>query len=129
VLQHVDLAYQDIKHMDDGKHQKLTGVSNQLILENARKVSEICAMVIRVPVVPGYNDSDENIIATSQFAAALGPGFQYIELLPYHQLGTNRYSQLGKEYPLGKLESPSEEHMERLKALVISEGVTAEILA
>ena len=54
---------------------------------------------------------------------------QYIELLPYHQLGTNRYSQLGMIYPLDKVESPSEEHMERLKALVISEGVSAEILA
>lgn len=129
VLQHVDLAYQDIKHMDDARHKQLTGVSNQLILENARKVSDICTMVIRVPVVPGHNDSDENIIATSQFAASLGLGFQYIELLPYHQLGTNRYSQLGKEYPLDQVETPSNDEMERLKAMVISEGVCAEILA
>jgi pyruvate formate lyase activating enzyme len=129
VLRHVDLMYLDIKHMDDERHRELTGVPNQLILENARKASEMCALVIRIPVVPGCNDSNENITATTRFTTGLGAGFQHIELLPYHQLGIHRYVQLGKDYTLKELESPDDSHMHRLKALVRSEGVTAEIVA
>ena len=129
VLQYVDLMYIDIKHMDDERHRELTGVPNQLILENTRKASEMCALIIRIPVVPGCNDSDENIRATSRFAAELGAGFQHIELLPYHQLGIHRYAQLGKPYILEELESPDDDHMQRLQDLVKSEGITAEIVA
>jgi pyruvate formate lyase activating enzyme len=129
VLQHVDLMYLDIKHMDDERHQELTGVPNQLIHDNARKAAEMCAMIIRIPVVPGSNDSDENILATTGFASQLGAGFQHIELLPYHQLGVHRYSQLGRPYTLERLEAPDDAHMQRLKALVSSEGITAEIVA
>jgi pyruvate formate lyase activating enzyme len=129
ILRHVDLMYLDIKHMDEEHHRELTGVPNQLILENARKAAEMCAMIIRIPVVPGYNDSDENILATTRFAAGLGAGFQHIELLPYHQLGVHRYAQLGIAYTLEELQTPEDDHMQKLKALVSSEGVTAEIVA
>jgi len=129
ILEYVDLLFFDIKHMDEEKHCKLTGVPNQPILENARKAAQICSMIVRIPVVPGCNDSDDNIKATARFAAQLGDGFQRIELLPYHQLGMHRYIQLGKDYQLPETPTPDDDHMNRLKALVISEGVDAEIIA
>ena len=127
LLEYLDLVYFDIKHMDALVHKELTGVSNELILENARRVSKIRPMIIRVPVVPGCNDSDDNILATARFAAELGENLKRIDLLPYHKFGTQTYAWIGKEYKLEDVEPPSDDHMERLKELVESCGVKAQI--
>lgn len=127
VLEHVDLLYMDLKHMDDATHRELTGVSNRLILENARRASELCTMIIRVPIVPGHSDSEENLLATARFVRELGEKVQRIELLPYHKLGTHRYDQLGREYDFEAVEAPDDEHMERLRDVVLSAGVDAQI--
>ena len=84
-------------------------------------------LIIRIPTVPGHNDSDENISATANFAAQLGENLIRIELLPYHKFGTQTYSRLGMEYALADLEPPSADHRERLKEIVESCGVAAEI--
>ena len=84
-------------------------------------------MTIRIPIVPGYNDSDDNIFATARFAAELGENLKRIELLPYHKFGTQTYSRLGLEYKLTDVEPPSEGQMKRLKEIVESRGVRAQI--
>jgi len=127
ILEHVDLVYFDIKHMDALVHRELTGVSNELILENARRASAMRPMIVRIPVVPGCNDSDDNISATARFAAELGENLKRIELLPYHEFGTQTYGRLGKEYKLADVDPPSDDHMERLKEIVESCGVRAQI--
>jgi len=127
LLEHLDLVYFDIKHINALMHKKLTGVSNELILENARKASAMCPMIVRIPTVPGYNDSDDNILATARFAAELGENLKRIELLPYHKFGTQTYSRLGREYTLKDVEPPSDDHMKRLKEMVESCGVRAQI--
>jgi pyruvate formate lyase activating enzyme len=127
ILQYVDLLYYDIKHMDPVVHKELTGVSNELILENARQASAMRPMIIRIPTVPGLNDSDDNISATARFAAELGENLQRIELLPYHKFGTQTYGRLGWKYELTDVEPPSDDHMKRLKDIVESCGVKAQI--
>lgn len=127
LLPYLDLVYFDIKHMDRKVHRKLTGVSNEVILENARKVCTICPMVLRIPVVPGYNDSGENMVATARFAAQLGENFQRIELLYYHRLGEATYKRLGREYKLKGVEPCSQSHMESLREIVERCGVIAKI--
>lgn len=127
ILEHVDLLYMDLKHMNDETHRELTGVSNRLILENAQKASKMCTMIVRLPTVPGLNDSEENVLATARFAYRLGENLQRVELLPYHQLGTHRYDQLGRTYDLKGLEAPDNEHMESLKEVAISAGVDVQI--
>jgi len=127
VLDHVDLLYFDIKHMDTHIHKELTGVSNELILENARKASKMRPIIIRIPLIPGYNDTEENLIKTAKFAAELGDNLLRIELLPYHKFGTGTYEQLGKKYELKEIEPPSEEYMKKLKELVECCGVQAQI--
>ena len=127
MLDYVDLVYLDVKHMDDAAHGELTGASNQLILENARRVAAMRPMIIRIPVIPGYNDSEDSMLDTAMFAAKLDKNLQRVELLPYHRFGTQTYSRLGREYKLTDAESPSDDHMTRLKEIVESCGVRAQI--
>jgi len=127
LLEYVDLVHFDIKHMDALVHRELTGVSNELILENARRVSTIRPTIIRIPVVPGCNDSDDNISATARFATELGENLKRIELLPYHKFGTQTYGRLGRKYELIDIEPPSDDHMKRLKEIIESCGVRAQI--
>lgn len=127
ILEYLDFAYFDIKHMDPLIHKEITGVSNEMILENIKKSSELLPVIIRIPVAPRLNDSDANILATAKFAAELGNNLQRIELLPYHKFGTHLYDQLDMEYNLKDVEPPSDEHMERLKKLIESCGIKAQI--
>ncbi|KKN81320.1 hypothetical protein LCGC14_0320670 [marine sediment metagenome] len=127
LLDYLDLVYMDIKHMDDVVHKEITGVSNKIILENIQKVSAVRPIIVRIPVVPGCNDSDENISATARFARELGKNLIRIDLLPYHKFGTQTYDKLGKMYKLKDVESPSDERMQQLKEIVESYGVQAQI--
>ena len=128
VFKYVDLGLLDIKHMDSAVHKKLTGVPNEVILDNIRHVYHDLhvKVIIRVPVIPGYNDSDENIAATARFAAEkLGPDVA-VHLLPYHRLGDSKKESLGEEVTL-HIEVPSDEHMQHLKSIVESFGLASQI--
>jgi len=127
ILEHVDLLYFDIKHIDPRIHKEITGVSNELILENARKASEMLPIIIRIPLIPGLNDSEENLLKTGNFAAELGENLLRIELLPYHTFGTGNYEQLGRDYKLKDIEPPTEEYMNELKKIIESCGVKVQI--
>jgi pyruvate formate lyase activating enzyme len=127
ILEHIDLLYFDIKHMDAHIHEEITGVSNENILENARKASEMRPIIIRIPLIPGLNDSEENLLNTGKFAAELGEKLLRIELLPYHKFGTGTYEQLGREYKLKHIEPPSEEYMKKLKKMIETCGVRVQI--
>jgi len=101
VLRHVDLLQVDLKHMDPEMHKKLTGQTNELILDNLKKIPSIKEprdVVVRIPVIPGYNDSVENIKESARFVAE--SGFNQIELIPYHRMGVSKYAQYGMVYPL-----------------------------
>jgi len=124
LLEHVDLVYFDIKHMDAAQHEALTGVSNQPVLENVRAVVSAdrrFEVIIRITTIPGFNDSEENISASARFAAQLG--CEKIELVPYHKLGVVKYAQYGMNDPLGDIEPPTRERMERLRRLVEEFGL------
>lgn len=127
LLENLDLVYIDIKHMDAEEHKKLTGVSNKGILENAKRTAERRPVIIRVPAVPGLNDSDENVLATARFVAELGDNARRIELLPYHRLGVEMYRRLGREYSLGNVEPPDEEHLQYLREIAESSGIDVQI--
>ena len=108
-------------------HKKIAGVANDLILANVRKVSEMRPLIVRIPVVPGCNDADENISATAEFASGLGEHLVRIDLLPYHKFGTQTYGRLGMAYELEDAEPPGDERMEQLKRIVESFGVQAQV--
>ena len=128
VFRYVNLGLLDIKHMDNAEHERLTGVPNTVILDNIKHVYHDLKVpvIVRVPTIPGYNDSKENIAATAKFTAEqLGTDVP-IHLLPYHRLGESKNASLGKQMDLS-IEIPSEEHMQELKALVESFGLHAQV--
>jgi pyruvate formate lyase activating enzyme len=93
----------DIKSMDCAKHKEFTGVGNELILNNFKAVRETypkLSIRVRTPVIPGFNDTAEQIQAIVDF---LKPYDVEYELLPYHRLGTQKYTNMGKDYPLGEV--------------------------
>lgn len=123
----LDLVYIDLKHMDENRHCEWTGVSNNLILENIRRAADISPLTLRVPVVPGFNDSAENISETANFASKLGRNLLRLELLPYHNYGIHKYEELDRAYTLESLKPPSEEHLMRLRSIARSVGIDCEI--
>lgn len=91
---YVDLFLCDIKHTDSQLHKEYTGFDNKLILENIRYMAnQHHDLVIRMPVIPGFNDTEENITATAQFAASL-PGHVRVDVLPYNPGGVEKSSRL-----------------------------------
>ena len=121
ILEQTDLVLYDIKHMDPGAHKKLTGVDNALILENARVVAADKPMIVRVPLIPGHNDSEENLNAVTAFMAELG--LKRIDLLPYHSLAKSKYERLGMEYRLEGLQPYEPEEVKEIKAFLESRGL------
>ena len=119
VLPYLDTYLLDIKHMNAEKHRAYTGKSNVLMLENAKKIaaSGMTELIIRVPVVPGFNDTVQEITDIAKFAESL-KGVEQIHLLPYHRLGQDKYGQLGREYTLTEIRPPEPEHMRLLQDAV-----------
>lgn len=120
VCQYAGLIFYDLKHMDTIKHYEFTGVNNNLILANLEKLSTHfphIPIIVRTPVVPGFNDSIDNIKATIDFLNGISSLENY-HLLAYHRLGESKYRQLGRHYPLEDLERPVEADLERLKKVV-----------
>lgn len=127
ILPSLDLLLMDIKHMDSEKHRLFTGQENRRLLENARKIAETGQqMIIRVPVIPTFNDTPEEIGAIARFAAAL-PGVKRLHLLPYHRLGQDKYAQLGRQYLLPELLPPPQDKMSTLRAAAEAAGLQVQI--
>lgn len=127
ILQYVDLVLYDLKHINPVKHLKYTGVSNKLIFENAQRiVSKNIPMIIRIPIIPKYTASKENIKAIARFVSNLKE-VKKIELLPYHGLGEPKYKKLGRKYELEGVPSPSSEQMQELAGIVKSYGLKCQI--
>lgn len=121
ILPYLDTYLMDIKHTDPAKHKEFTGKSNELMLENARKIaaSGETQLVIRVPVIPTFNDTPEEIMGIAAFADKL-PGVEQIHLLAYHRLGQDKYAGLNRPYLMEGVLPPEREHMEMLKKAVES---------
>ena len=115
ILPYLDQYLLDIKHMNPAKHKEFTGRSNELMLENARKIaaSHETELSIRVPVIPGFNDTEEEIRAIAAYAKEIG-NVKRMHLLPYHRLGQDKYAGLNRPYLMGDVEPPTNEKMERL---------------
>jgi pyruvate formate lyase activating enzyme len=97
---HVDLFLYDIKHMDAFEHRRLTGAGNERILENAARLAASgAALVVRLPLLPGHNDDEDNLRRSAGFARSV-LRVDRVDLLPYHRLGEPKYPRLGRRYHL-----------------------------
>jgi pyruvate formate lyase activating enzyme len=125
VLRFADLVLLDLKQMDPGTHERVTGVDNLAILRNARHISEMGKdLIVRIPVIPGVNDSMDNIRAAMDFVAGL-PTVRRVDVLPYHRFGEGKYEALGITYPLEGALPPDAEFLSDVMKVVSSYGVEA----
>ncbi len=123
ILPFIDYYLMDIKHIDSGKHKRFTSRDNELILENARIIAEKTEnMVIRVPVIPTFNDTPEEIAQIAEFASKL-KNVKRIHLLPYHRLGQDKYAGLGRNYEMASIVPPEDAYMLNLKSVAESKGL------
>lgn len=126
ILPKVDLVLYDIKHLDPKKHKEFTGVDNKLILDNAGRMKQMnVKMIIRLPLIPGYNDDEKNIKATGRFMKLWG--LDRIDILPYHKLGVNKYEALGEKYLLDGIPSLQRENVARTVQILESFGLKVEV--
>jgi pyruvate formate lyase activating enzyme len=127
-LPYVSFFLWDIKLMDEQKHKEFTGVSNRLILDNLNLITKKGVPVyVRVPLIPGYTDSKENIKATCEFAQGLASLVE-VDLLPLHHFGMARYASLNRPYPLKGVPLISNGTMQEIKSLVESCGLNCTIV-
>ncbi|HLV09244.1 MAG TPA: glycyl-radical enzyme activating protein [Halanaerobiales bacterium] len=127
ILPYLDLVFYDIKHLDDTCHQKYTGVSNKVIIENLEKMDQsFDNIIVRVPFIPGYNSQNKYQVDIYDFIATMN-NVKRIEVLPYHRLGMNKYFGLGKDYKLKDLEPVNKEELTYLVELGHKSGVEIQI--
>lgn len=126
VLREADLLLYDIKGMDPAVHEQNTGKSNELILENLRKLDALgIPSIIRMPLIPGYTVSDESIRETAEFLAGLKHVVR-VDLMNYHEFGKIKYEQLGMPYPV-EAEPLSDEQLAEITAVFEARGIRTQI--
>ena len=123
LLPHTDLLLFDVKHMDPERHRELTGASNETILSNLRHAAKrMGALRIRMPIIPGVNDSEENLAETCAFIRGL-ERVNAIELLPYHRLGVSKYGAINRKFAFRQLLPHKPEELLRIRDFFVGNGV------
>ena len=122
-----DEVLYDVKHLDSATHQQFTGAGTETVQRNlATLLRRHPAVVVRIPVIPDFNDDPETIRDIARHLRDLGVT-RTVELLSYHRLAVPKYGRLGKEYTLGHLEPPEAAALERLAETVRAEGLQCHI--
>ena len=127
ILDLADLLLFDIKGMDTRKHLAGTGVANTLILNNLTWLGERGKrIIIRLPLIPGQNDSDEALAAVGEFLARFET-IERVDLMAFHRFGTVKYAQLGRRCSLTDTETISSTRLESIKRLLESYGLICQL--
>lgn len=128
VAKHSELFLYDLKLMDAEKHKKWTGVSNQLILKNLKLLAETGAnIIIRIPLVKNVNADKKELLEMAEFVAGLPGEKPTVNILPYHNIASGKYTKLGGKYNEFDMEEPSEEEQNQAVLIFESFGLKAEI--
>lgn len=118
IMPYTDLFLYDLKAAEPTLHKNVTGVDNHRCLSNLEQLTAGGAQVtVRIPVIPGVNDSEERIIEMKLFLDSLKKDVE-VELLPFHKMGQSKYDSLELEYKAGAIEPPSQELMQRLRNII-----------
>ncbi|MDW7739438.1 MAG: glycyl-radical enzyme activating protein [Bacillota bacterium] len=120
LLPWLDTIYVDIKHMNPVEHEMWTGITNREILQNIRIIDQSefpLAIVIRLPLVPGFNDGEDNLIELASFLNNLSR-IRGLEILPYHRLGSDTYSYLERDYRCSAILPPDQNKLEETQSFL-----------
>lgn len=124
----LDLILYDLKHVNSDLHRQVTGLGNELILANLRQLAAHQApLIVRIPLIPGFNADGDSLCAMAEFIAELGPTVQRVDLLPYHTLGQAKYRALGRPYPWADHARLTEAQMQECRARVAACGLPVTI--
>ena len=126
----VDVFLYDVKLMGEMKHRLYVGTSNGLVLDNLARLSQEVAgtktsIVARLPLVPGINDDEENIRETGKFLRSCR--VSRADVLPYHDIGMDKYGRLGREYRLAHVRPPDEESLRRTASILRGFGLDIKV--
>jgi len=123
VIPYIDWIFFDLKNLNNEAHKKATNADNVLILKNAKQLSSEYngRLIFRLPIIPGFNDSNENIDATILFIKETGRN--EINILPLHHLGREKYQMLNKEYMGGDTPIPTIEKLKTIEKRFIASGI------
>jgi len=129
VIPYTDLFLFDLKHLDNTRHIELTGVSNRVILENFMRIFESGKdVMVRIPIIPGYNDDNENIKELRKYIEKTNTGtLKKICLLPYHKIGLSKYKRFNIPLRMDNVELPTKERMVQLKEYFSETGIKTKI--
>lgn len=128
LLEYTNLLLYDVKHMNGAKHKEATGMDNKIILENLEKAVSKCTVWIRRIVLPGFNDSDDEIKAMGRFISTLAPLPAKISLLPYHKFAAPKFKSIGRIYQYEDLPLPEEGRLKELQNILESvSGIKVDI--
>lgn len=123
----VDLFLFDVKCIDKERHRALTGVSNEVILANARALASARKnIIVRVPIIPGFNDNTAEMERVAAFAAELW-GVTEVDLLPFHQLGRSKYQALDETYQMDDVTPIDPGRIADFKAIFESSGFHSKV--
>jgi pyruvate formate lyase activating enzyme len=123
LLPYCDLVYFDIKHLDPHRHKAYTGSSNGHILRNfERTIASQADVVVRLPLIPGFNDSNDHMIRFATYLKAINPELE-CELIPYHRLGISKYKNLGRDCLLEDLPAVEPAYLVNRSDFLISQGL------
>lgn len=125
LLPHLDLLLYDVKHIHPHTHEQHTGKPNDRILNNLTNLLKgETPVIIRIPVIPGFNDDARNMQEIASFLNRHNGGrvLERVDLLPYHKLGVGKYEALGCNYTLDGRETPGDELMADLKQIFVDQG-------
>jgi pyruvate formate lyase activating enzyme len=124
LLPYADLWLYDVKHMDSKAHRDHTGIGNELVLSNLRKLAALGAPIeVRLPLIPGFNLAEENLRRTAAFVLELGGAVRSVTLLPYHALGRGKYQALGRSYQCQDLQPPTDAEVQSAADLLTACGL------
>jgi pyruvate formate lyase activating enzyme len=122
IAEYCDVIMFDIKHTDENIHKQATGVDYKVIVDNLQQLSKLHNhIIIRVPLITGWNDSEENIENVVQIAKK--NGIREIHLLPYHSLGREKYNRLDRKYSLEEIKSPEDIKVNQFKEYINNQGL------
>jgi pyruvate formate lyase activating enzyme len=123
-----DLYLLDLKSLDPEAHRKVAGVPNELILDNARKLAQSGALIqVRIPLIPGFNDTKESVRRLGEFIASLGQSAQLVQLLPYHAMGVSKWERIKPEGMVLEASAPTENTVEQARAILEHCGLTVQV--
>jgi pyruvate formate lyase activating enzyme len=127
ILPYTSLALFDIKHINSSIHKKLAGKGNEPILRNLELVVRAKKpIIIRTPIIPGYNDSEADIRLIAKAMLEM-ESLNKIQLMPYHKYGVGKYGMLDRQYHLNELAVPSDTKLQETQEIFESFGIECEV--